>query len=582
MITGFRYLTKRAETYGDEPLVEFFILSLILIFNALAIRKITVYELQNLKRAKLNEFKYRTIFENIQDVYYEHTPDGEIIEISPSVEKSSKYVKEDIIGKNIAGFFADSAEKDKVLHTIFNEGKINNFEIRLLNKDNSIIHCLVNATLLKDEQGEVQKIVGSIRDITGIKKLEEEFQQVQKMEAVGRLAGGVAHDFNNLLTVITGYSDLVRVDPGANDTIKDHAEQIQIATERAEALTCQLLAFSRRQFVKPKVLNINQVINNSFKIFSVSSVTVPPAAFKIFSRLIGEDNQITMKLTENLPTILADPNQIGQILINLLVNARDAIDECREKESPKEISIETDYVYLDREFVATHLGSKEEPRIMFSVSDNGVGMDHETLNRIFEPFFTTKVQGKGTGLGLSTVYGIVKQNQANIYVYSEPGTGTTFKIYWPLYGSEAEKITQKEDEKEPKPGSETILLVEDDQSVRDFASKALKSLNYIVLTAENGEEAIKIVLEGKVKPDLLFTDMVMPGINGRELSEKIRMNFPTIPVIFTSGYTDDKIVRNGFLQNDVDFIPKPYSRHTLSSKVREVLERQIQDRQLAG
>jgi PAS domain S-box-containing protein len=399
---------------------------------------------------------------------------------------------------------------------------------------------------------------GVLRDITERHKLEEQLRQAQKMEAVGQLAGGVAHDFNNLLTVISGYSDLLLTDPQLEKKQHDKIAQIGKAGKRAQQLTNQLLAFGRKQIFKPEVLDINDVISHSIN---------------MFTRLIGEDIEIKLNLDPDLPPILADPSQLEQILINLIVNARDAIYDMSSEPDEKIISIKTSSAFLDEKFAGKHLGTITGKKILLSVSDNGVGMNEDTLSKIFEPFFTTKSSGKGTGLGLSTVYGIVKQNNANIYAYSHPNKGTTVKMYWPLAETDTELGNDVEEDKNIKTGLEKILFVEDDEGVREFGAKALMDIGYTVYSVSTAEKALKLLKKDEINIDLLITDLIMPGINGRDLAVRIQKKYSGLPVIFVSGYTDNHIVHHGVLDSDVHFIQKPYSISSLSHKIREVLDK---------
>ena len=290
----------------------------------------------------------------------------------------------------------------------------------------------------------------------------------------------------------------------------------------------------------------------------------------MLKRLIGEDIQIDLKLSEELPKIMADPHQFEQVLINLMVNARDAIHAHGKASKKRLIIVETKYTYLDKAYLKMYSNLREGAHIELAISDTGTGMDKRTLDKIFEPFYTTKEQSKGTGLGLSTVYGIVKQNQASINVYSEPGKGTTFKIYWPIIESKAKSVIAKIKPKLHK-GNETILLAEDDPGVRTFIDQALKSLGYIVYQAKNGEDALKLLKKEKINPQLLITDIIMPGMDGKELSQKVKKILPKIKIIYTSGYTDSYIGSEELQQEGVHFIGKPYSISTISSKIREVL-----------
>ncbi|MCK5455327.1 MAG: response regulator, partial [Calditrichia bacterium] len=367
----------------------------------------------------------------------------------------------------------------------------------------------------------------------------------------------VAHDFNNLLTVISGYSDLLLTDPQLGKKQQDKIAQIGKAGKRAQQLTNQLLAFGRKQIFKPEVLDINDVISNSIK---------------MFTRLIGEDIEIRLNLDTDLLPILADPSQLEQILINLIVNARDAIYDLTPAPNEKIISIETSLAYLDEKFATKHLGTITGKKILLGVSDNGIGMTEDTLSKIFEPFFTTKGSGKGTGLGLSTVYGIVKQNNANIYTDSDPNKGTTFKIYWPLAETDVALNNGGTEDKKIKAGPEKILFVEDDEGVREFGANALMDVGYTVYSVGTAEKALELLKKDGISIDLLITDLVMPGMNGRDLAVRIQKKDSDIPVIFVSGYTDNHIVHHGVLDSDVHFIQKPYSIASLSHKIRELLD----------
>jgi signal transduction histidine kinase/HAMP domain-containing protein/ActR/RegA family two-component response regulator len=393
--------------------------------------------------------------------------------------------------------------------------------------------------------------VWSFRDVTERKHLEESLRQSQKMEAVGKLAGGVAHDFNNILTIILGYSEFLSSKISSENPMYRHVLEIKKAGERAASLTGQLLAFSRKQILAPQVLDLNAVVANMEK---------------MLRRLIGEDIDMVFLPKKDLGRIRADKSQIEQIILNLIVNARDAM--------PKggKITLETANVDLDESYARTHSEASPGPYVLLTVSDTGVGMDAETQARIFEPFFTTKEVGKGTGLGLSTVYGIVKQSGGNIWVYSELGKGTTFKIYIPR----AENVDEAEGIKRISPesliGNETILLVEDEESVKDLAFSILVQKGYTVLETNNGEEALQVSEKYTEKIHLMLTDVVMPILSGQQLAEKMAVIRPDTKVLFMSGYTDEAVVRHGVLSPTTAFIQKPFTPDTLAQKVREVLD----------
>lgn len=380
---------------------------------------------------------------------------------------------------------------------------------------------------------------------------EEQLRQSQKLEGVGQLAGGIAHDFNNLLTVITGFSALAMRGLQPEDPVRANLEEIKKAGDRATSLTRQLLAFSRRQVLQPKTLNLDSVVSEMEK---------------LLRRLIGENIDLRAVLEPNLGSVKADPGQIEQIILNLVVNARDSMPEGGK------LTIETDNVYLDEEYVKNHVGSQAGPHVMLAVSDTGSGMDQKTQARIFEPFFTTKELGKGTGLGLSTVYGIVKQSGGNIWVYSEVGKGTTFKIYLPRVDEDAQRYKRTSDLEQVFQGTETILLVEDEEMLRKLAHQTLTMYGYHVLDAANGDTAISVCKQHEGPIQLLLTDVIMPGMSGREVARRLLDLRPEARVLFMSGYTDDAIVHQGVLDEAANFIQKPFPPDSLAQKVREVLD----------
>ncbi|HEX7333551.1 MAG TPA: ATP-binding protein [Pyrinomonadaceae bacterium] len=381
---------------------------------------------------------------------------------------------------------------------------------------------------------------------------EKQLVQSQKLEAVGRLAGGISHDFNNLLTVILGYSDISKRNLKEGDPLRRNLEEITKASERAASLTRQLLAFSRKQVMQPKVFDLNTVVTD---------------LEKMLRRMIGEDIELRVSPGPDLGNIKADPVQLEQVIMNMVVNARDAM--------PKggKLSIETSNVYLDESYARDHVSVVPGDYVMLAISDTGCGMDEETRLRIFEPFFTTKESGKGTGLGLSMVYGIVRQSGGNIWVYSEEGRGTTFKIYFPRVTAEAEEYKRAAQTGNVPKGSETILLVEDAEWVRKLARQVLETAGYRVLEAASAETAIKVCekINGD-KIDLLLTDVVMPGMSGNDMSKVLLKKQPGMPVLYMSGYTDDAIVQHGVLEPGINFLQKPFSPGALAAKVREVLD----------
>ncbi len=415
-----------------------------------------------------------------------------------------------------------------------------------------------------DELNRPLRIIGTNLDISESKnaekenkKLKEQMIQVQKMEAIGTLAGGIAHDFNNLLTVINGHAEIaaMRLDeeaPAYKDVMAIHS-----AGERAARLTKQLLAFSRKEKITLQVLNINTIILDMDK---------------LLRRLIGEDILITSLLGDGIPPITGDSGQLEQILINLVVNARDAINSRQDELLEKKIIIETQRAKLENAHLSEYNYVPSGEYLLITVSDNGIGMNADTRKKIFEPFFTTKSDGKGTGLGLATVYGIVKQNQGFINIDSEIGKGTTFKIFWPF--KKTKGPVQKEDEVSTADfsGIEQILLVEDDTAVREFSAAALRSFGYLVKEATNGREALSMIEVKEIQPQLLITDLVMPHLNGKELAARAIQLIPGCSVLFTSGYTDNHLKLDGALQEKASFIHKPYSVHTLLKATRQILD----------
>ena len=382
--------------------------------------------------------------------------------------------------------------------------------------------------------------------------LQEQLRQSQKMEAIGSLAGGIAHDFNNLLTIIKGYSQLSLLEIKEETPLWENIKEVQKATERASGLIRQLLAFSRRQILEMKVIDLNSLLLN---------------LDKMFRRVIGEDIKLVTILVQGGARVKVDPGQIEQVIMNLAVNARDAMP------NGGKLTIMTANVELDEEYSRTHVSVTPGRYVMLSVSDTGVGMTQEVRDRVFEPFFTTKEKGKGTGLGLSMVYGIVKQCGGNIWVYSEPGQGTTFKIYLPRVDEPLEELGGKVRKGKLPRGSETILVVEDEADVRKLAVRTLEKQGYRVLEASDGDKVLHLFEKQKEPIHLILTDVIMPRMNGSELTDSLKSLHPKMKVLYMSGYTDNAIVHRGILGDGINFIQKPFSLDGLSRKVREVLDK---------
>ena len=417
-------------------------------------------------------------------------------------------------------------------------------------KDGEIIEVDIAANSIVFEGRKAWLLLAT--DVTEKRSLEAQLLQSQKMESMGRLAGGVAHDFNNLLGIITGYGELLRKRVGADARLVKYVDDITKAAERAAGLTRQLLAFSRKQVLQPRILDLNAVVGETET---------------MLRRLIGEDIQLTTVLDEQLNAVRADPGQMDQVLMNLAVNARDAMPRGGR------LTIETRNVVLDQAYARQHAGVEPGHYVMLAVSDTGHGMTPEVRTRSFEPFFTTKAQGKGTGLGLATVHGIVRQSGGHIWLYSEPGHGTTFKIYLPRTDAPRAAVEAPAPAEVALPsGSETILLVEDEASLRELVGECLEASGYKVLEAGHGMAALEV---GELHPgriDLLLTDVVMPGMSGRELAERLRGSRPEIRTVYMSGYTDDAVVLHGILAEDMAFLQKPFTAAELARRVREVLD----------
>lgn len=422
-------------------------------------------------------------------------------------------------------------------------------DLDLLTAGGEAIPCLFHGRRL--ESGGEAYCVSVGLDIRERKALEAQLQQAQKLEAVGQLAGGIAHDFNNLLTAITGYSDLLQRSGGLSGAQAEMLGEIHHAADRAAALTRQLLAFSRRQVLQPRVLDLNGVVQG---------------LEKMLRRLIGEDVELAVALGAGLPAVRVDPGQIEQVILNLALNARDAMPRGGR------LTLETRAVELDEAFATHHFEVTPGRYALLAVSDTGSGMTPEVRAHIFEPFFTTKPVGEGTGLGLAVVRGIVKQSGGSIDVYSEVGLGTTFKIYLPAVAEPAASAGPVEPDP-PASGSETVLLVEDDEAVRSIATRALMASGYRVLAAGDAEAALALAAAHEGTIALLVTDVVMPGTGGSALAERLRAARPELKVLYVSGYMDDAVVRHGILRTEVDFLQKPFSVATLAAKVREVLDR---------
>src|ERR1700690_3353748 len=457
----------------------------------------------------------------------------------------------EIKGRHLGSLYADAQQWFQTADYFHTRKEFNDLTTECVRKDGTVLVARISGRSIPNgKDGNTFEIF--MEDITETRTLELQLHQAQKMEAIGRLAGGIAHDFNNLLMVISGYSEFLLERLGPDPRLRGPAQEISNATQRATALTRQLLAFSRKQMLAPKVLDLNEVVAENLK---------------MLTRMIGEDIDLVMVPGPTLGAVRADPGQIDQVIMNLAVNARDAMPQGGK------LTIETANVSLDENFTRTHSPVVPGDYVMLSISDTGVGMDSETQSRIFEPFFTTK-GAKGTGLGLSTVYGIVKQSGAYIFVESRPQSGTSFRAYFPRVDVREEAAAEQESIGLPRAdrGRETILLVEDETNLRHLAHQYLENQGYRILDAEDGAAALQIAAGHRGTIDLLLTDVVMPGMNGRELAAKITSQRPEIHVLYMSGYTENAIGHDGLLDAGINLLQKPFSLPTLKDRVRELMD----------
>jgi len=497
-----------------------------------------------------SEERYRELFENASDLISTVDLDGRLTDVNEAFVRTLGYPREELIGKRLEELVPPESREIllKARARKLEGAETTIYEHELVTRDGERIQVEVASRLI-ERDGTVVGTEAICRNITERRRLEHELRQAQRLEAIGRLAGGIAHDFNNLLTVIAGYTETLLL--GKRVEEEPELEQIADAARRATVLTRQLLAFSRRQVLQPRVIDLNDV---------VAGVT------PMLSRLIGEDVELHIRLAEGLDPIRADPSQLEQVLVNLSVNARDAMPHGGR------LVITTANVELDEEHVAHHDEASTGPHVLLSVGDTGTGMDAETLAHVFEPFFTTKAVGTGTGLGLATVYGIVKQSGGSVWLYSEPGQGTTVKVYLPRSDSRVLEEAVRPAAPTDARGSETILLAEDEESLRRLTARMLETRGYEVIAAETATEAVRIAEEQGREIDLLLTDLIMPELSGGELAKRVRTVAPGVRVLFMSGYADDVMTSKGALEPGAPFLEKPFSARDLAVKVREALD----------
>jgi PAS domain S-box-containing protein len=522
-------------------------------------------ELESEVNRRTEELKHAFIFQQCLidalsvPVFYKDL-EGRYLGCNSSFENFFGQKRELFVGKSFSEYslkeFSDiSAEKDRAL--LQNRG-IQIYESSITDSGGVVHNVILHKATFDNLDGSVGGLIGAILDITDLKRaeklqknLESQLHHAQKMESIGRLAGGVAHDYNNALSVIIGFTQLVMEKMVPTDPLRSDLDEVLKAARHATDITRQLLAFARKQTITPKVLDLNENVGSMLK---------------MLRRLIGEDITLAWLPGAGVWSVKIDSSQIDQILANLCVNARDAIVGVGK------ITIETKMVTFDTAYCADHHGFIPGEFVMLAVSDNGCGIDQEILDNIFEPFFTTKSPDKGTGLGLSTVYGIVKQNNGFVDIYSKPDTGTTIKIYLPRHEDNAVGVQRETTEEIPQGCGETILIVEDDPLILNLARRILHGLDYTVLTADRPERAIRLAEEHKGEIDLLVTDVIMPEMNGLELANNLRSLYPTLKCVFMSGYTSSVIANHGVLDQGVHFIQKPFSKKDLSKTVRKILD----------
>jgi two-component system, cell cycle sensor histidine kinase and response regulator CckA len=488
-------------------------------------------------------------------------PNGAILWVNQAFTDLTGYGREESIGQNPR--MLKSSEHDhsfyENLWSTIKAGRVWRGELKNRKKDGSLYNEEMTVTPVRSASGEITNFIAIKQDVTEKKKLEAQYRQAQKMEAVGRLAGGIAHDFNNVLSVIIGYSFLALEKLEPADQVVRYLQNIKTAADRAAALVKQLLTFSRQQVVYPRILDLNVVVKNMED---------------MLRKLVGEDVSIIIKATMPLGSIKADVGQIEQVVMNLVVNARDAMAEGGQ------ITLETRNVDLDEGYQREHEPVQPGQYVMLSVYDTGCGMDERTKARIFEPFYTTKEPGVGTGLGLATVYGIVKQSNGYIWVYSEPGTGTTFKLYFPRINQTPEQIIKPSQDSEIRGGSETILLVEDDEAVRELLVITLRNAGYTVFEVGDAEAALELAANQSVRIDLLVSDIVMPSISGSRLITLLRLSRPDLKVILMSGYAAETLARQVPVPHDVTFMEKPFTRNSLLMVIRRILDSEEENNKL--
>jgi len=507
---------------------------------------------RNITERKRAESDFRSVVEDAPYGIYRASITGRFLQVNPALQKMLGYEHEqELLKRDLAkDIFRHKGEYQRLTELLDRTKEIKDIEMEWNRQDGTSITVRCSGHSVHDENGLPMHFEVFAEDVTEKRVLERQLRMAQKMEAIGRLSGGIAHDFNNLLGVIIGYSRVLKKALGAGNALCEHALEIEKAGERAASLTKQLLAFSRQQVLTPAILDLNALASDMEG---------------MLPRLLGEDVKVSLELDPELGSVKADQSQIEQIIMNLAVNARDAMP------NGGQLKIRTANFEIDQTYTRNHPGSKTGKYVLLAVTDTGTGMNAETLTHMFEPFFTTKERGKGTGLGLATVYGIVKQSNGYIWVDSAPGKGTSFEIYLPRHAGQPEG-EQKLDSEERLRGSECILLVEDAEPLRRLAKSFLETGGFRVFSAESGEEALEVAAGFGGVFDLLLTDVVMPGINGRVLAEQLLPRQPGMRVLYMSGYTDSFIAGHGVLEPGTHLLHKPFTDEVLIRKVRHVLD----------
>jgi len=519
----------------------------------------TVEDITERKRSETarwqSEERYRDLFEGSKDVVYSTRLDGTWLDINPAgIELFGYPSREEMLAGNILELYVDSNDREKFQRKISRFDFVKDYPLQMKKKDGRKLEILLTSKAVRNEQGKVTGFRGILHDVTEARKLEQQLTQSQKMEAIGRLAGGIAHDFNNLLTVISGYGEMVlnQMEDGVQ---RENVQHIIHAARKAAGLTAQILSFSRKQNVHPEDIDLSKVVRE-FE--------------KMIGRILGEDIELRVDLADDLALVSVDVSQFEQVVLNIVVNARDAMTKGGK------LVIETRNFLMDDDFLQEHSGTKKGAYVRLSITDNGAGMSTEVQEHIFEPFFTTKKLGVGTGLGLSTVYGIVHQVSGDILIESEEGKGTTFHIFFPSISGKADRRRSPEalsaGDSLPH-GRETVLVVEDEAGILELIAIVLSGLGYTVLAASGHEEAKAEARGCKGKIDLMISDIVLPGIEGPQLFEEMKKIVPGIRIVFMSGYAEDRIRSEKTGVSRALFLSKPFTPQALAKIVRQALDK---------